>query len=259
MLCYILRYGEHVVDGVICTSPLLQMRHEVPKWKLWMMKLGFGALDEFQISVLDPFQLCDVPKQCALCLVDPLWQQQMTVQLAHEILTCAELVTTRAHKIGVRLLMLHGDCDSISSHEATSRFWDRVPTQSKRLVIINGGYHELHNDQQGDEWLLQIGTHLTKWIAEPTHIGTRSWQGVCDRTPASLSTLRRATVNSWVILLKRHKKKLLTACVLYIVCGLLKLKLSRGTSLLRVLFWPWFGTWWASQKAFDYADRPLAM
>ena len=56
--------------------------------------------------------------------------------------------------------------------------------------------------------------------------------------------------------------KLLTLYVLYIVCGLIKLRFGRTfgrTSLVRVLFWPQFITWWGAQKAFNYADRPLTI
>eukprot|EP00656_Telonema_subtile_P006195 TRINITY_DN12847_c0_g1_i2.p2 TRINITY_DN12847_c0_g1~~TRINITY_DN12847_c0_g1_i2.p2 ORF type:complete len:193 (+),score=39.28 TRINITY_DN12847_c0_g1_i2:1136-1714(+) len=191
-------------------------------------------------------------------LSDPLWQGTMTVQLGNEMLTCAELVMTHADDITVPLLMLHGDRDAVSSHEATSRFWNGVRTDSKRLMIITGGFHELHSDKKGDEWLHQITAHLAKWVTESVHVGTRSWKDAPPDAVRSLYTLRKASVSSWFILLKRHKYKLMSSVLLYLICGLIKLKWGR-TSLVRVLFWPWFVSFWATQKAFDLVDRPLTI
>lgn len=38
----------------------------------------------------------------------------------------------------VPMLMLHGDCDRISSHEATTKYWNELQHGSKRLMIIDG-------------------------------------------------------------------------------------------------------------------------
>ena len=49
---------------------------------------------------------------------------------------------------------------------------------------------------------------------------------------------------------------MIVTVLLYLLFGFIKFKFGRS-SLLRVLFWPWFVTWWGAQKAVEYVDRPL--
>lgn len=91
------------------------------------------------------------------------------MQLAHEVLTCAELVCSDPSQISVPILMLHGDDDMFASHRATEEFWQAIKIESKRLMIINGGCHELHNDAKGEQWVHQIAVHLAKCLPLPNH------------------------------------------------------------------------------------------
>lgn len=103
----------------VASETVLIWALQIPRWKLWLLRLGFGAFDEFQISLPDPFHTCNVPQHCARVILpisdapcseshpqvlqDPLSQRSMTVQLVNEIITCAELVQANAQQMTVRL------------------------------------------------------------------------------------------------------------------------------------------------------------
>ena len=61
-------------------------------------------------------------------------------------------------------LLLHGDQDRLTDVRGTRRFFETIPAPDKTLRIVEGGYHELLNDEPRDE----VRQLILDWLRERT-------------------------------------------------------------------------------------------
>ncbi|KAK9365305.1 Alpha/Beta hydrolase protein [Lipomyces kononenkoae] len=62
------------------------------------------------------------------------------------------------------VLVIHGDADKVNSYAASEEFINKIPVNDKKLVTIEGGYHELQNEIESAKKEFQF--ELAKWILE---------------------------------------------------------------------------------------------
>ncbi|KAK9234153.1 Alpha/Beta hydrolase protein [Lipomyces kononenkoae] len=62
------------------------------------------------------------------------------------------------------VLVIHGDNDKMAFYGASEDFINNIPVNDKKLVTIEGGYHELQNEIESDR--KKFYNELTRWILE---------------------------------------------------------------------------------------------
>jgi alpha-beta hydrolase superfamily lysophospholipase len=95
---------------------------------------------------------------------DPLIHDRGTPRAAVEGLEAIERSLTRAAGLQVPLLVVHGEADRIVPVEASKVFFDRVTYPDRERRVYEGGYHELHNDLNQEEFLADLGEWLERHL-----------------------------------------------------------------------------------------------
>jgi acylglycerol lipase len=162
VLDYILNKKHSGLKGVIATSPLLEPAFKPPAVLLFIGKLmrsiypGFTQDNQLDVNMVSRDKLAiEAYKK------DPLVHSKVTSETALGMLTSGENSLKNVGKINLPLLLMHGDKDGLTSHEATKRFAAQA-TGDVTLKIWEGFYHELHNEPEK----MEVLDHIYQWILE---------------------------------------------------------------------------------------------
>jgi alpha-beta hydrolase superfamily lysophospholipase len=149
------------VTGVIITSPLLRLIDEPPRWKhvaarmmmkIWPslpMKSGISSagLSRDQ-AIVDAYD------------ADPLVHDLVTPRFL-EVNDAGKWVIEHAGNLRLPILLMHGDCDRITSHEASIEIAGKMG-ENCTISVWKGLFHELHNEPEREQVLSTILDWLTK-------------------------------------------------------------------------------------------------
>lgn len=96
---------------------------------------------------------------------DPLIHWKVSLSTFFIINNSGEWAIKNAARLGVPLLLMHGDADQITSFDASKQFADRCPDQCT-FKAWSGQFHELHNEpirEKVMEFIIQwIDSHMKK-------------------------------------------------------------------------------------------------
>lgn len=145
------------IAALILTSPWLKLAFNPPAIKEWVGKGLARIFPTLPMSTgLKPEDLFR-PSELGIppIGVDPLNHTTITPRAYLEVQSAGEWALRNGTELHVPLLLLHGDCDRITSFEASRRLasdlGERCDWNPKE-----GGLHELHNDIGGKETLSVI-------------------------------------------------------------------------------------------------------
>ncbi len=150
ILNYTLR-GKGHPDGLIASSPYLRLAFRPPAWKWHLGKLlGRVAPSLTVASGLDPNGISRDPKEVRAYKEDPLVHDRVSPRYSFPVMEAGEWALQHAGDLQVPTLLLHGTADPIIDVEGSNEFHRLAP--STELVLIRGGYHELHHDLDRDQY-----------------------------------------------------------------------------------------------------------
>jgi alpha-beta hydrolase superfamily lysophospholipase len=151
------------VNGVISTSPFLKMAFSPPAWKMGMGKLFSYVLPWITMpSGLNPEHISREPWEVKKYIEDPLNHDKVSPNFVFPFLEKAAWMMSHAQELEVPVLLCHGTGDQITSHWATKAFAKQL--KQAELHLFEGGFHELHNDLDRDEFYRIITSWLDKNI-----------------------------------------------------------------------------------------------
>ena len=162
-LNFVLRgYGSP--EGLIASSPYLRLAFRPPAWK-W--NLG-KVLQKLAPSVtfpagLDPKGISRDPAEVRAYTSDPLVHDRVSPNYSFPVIEAGEWAVANAGSLRVPALILHGAADPIIDPQGSRDFHEKAP--GTNLVVIPGGYHELHHDLDRDRYFEAIDTWLGQWDA----------------------------------------------------------------------------------------------
>jgi alpha-beta hydrolase superfamily lysophospholipase len=94
---------------------------------------------------------------------DPfVYHGKMRFRTGYELLMATRRGARAATEARTPLLILHGSDDIITDPRGSVEFYERAPAESKRLEIIEGGFHELLQDDGSEE----ITAMIAEWLEE---------------------------------------------------------------------------------------------
>lgn len=99
---------------------------------------------------------------------DPLNHSWVSFITAVEVVTGGEKLLAEGYKtFNVPLLITHGTQDKLTCPKASRQFFELVPVadEDKEYVSIQGGLHEMHNDEEKDQ-VISIWINWIKKRAE---------------------------------------------------------------------------------------------
>lgn len=138
------------------------------------LKVISGVLSRFLprlgVVELDPNGVSRDPKVVADYLADPLvYNGKMGARLAAELLSNMTKIQENAWQIGLPILLLHGEKDSLAAAEG-SKFLDaHIASSDKMLKIYPELFHEIFNEPEKD----QVLNDMTDWLDTRLSAGKR--------------------------------------------------------------------------------------
>lgn len=149
------------VRGLIFSSPFLAFSESTPEFLLalgpYIAKvvpwLPIGAVDNSGLS-RDPAVLEETDK-------DPFaYHGRVAARTGAEFYRIIHDIENDLPRIAVPFLVMHGSDDSIVSPTGSQALHDKAGARDKTLRIFDGGFHELFNDLDKEEFMMEIVT----WI-----------------------------------------------------------------------------------------------
>lgn len=147
------------IDAVVATSPYLKLAFSPPALKIAMGKILGGLFPSITFKAgIDASGISRIAEEVALYENDALNHNLISPNYSFPIMRAGEWAIEHAASLAVDTLLVHGTADPIIDYKATQDF-DQNARKAK-LVLFEGGYHELHNDLCREDMLQAVTTWL---------------------------------------------------------------------------------------------------
>jgi alpha-beta hydrolase superfamily lysophospholipase len=149
VLNYLIRRKPELT-GAIVTSPWVILTEMPPKAKVILAKVAGKIMPGLvQPTGLKPEYLSHNPEVASQYRSDPLVHGMISAGLYNAMTVASGETLARASEINLPLLLAHGREDMICSPAGSLQVAEAAPRAT--LKLLEGGYHELHNDNTSDE------------------------------------------------------------------------------------------------------------
>ena len=160
ILNYTMRGMGHP-DGMVASSPYLRLAFRPPAWKWQLGKLLGRVAPSLTVpSGLDPRGISRDPAEVRAYREDPLVHDRVSPRYSFPVMDAGEWALEHAGDLRVKTLILHGTDDPIIDADGSREFHRDAP--ETQLVLLQGGYHELHNDLDRSQFYSTISDWLTQ-------------------------------------------------------------------------------------------------
>ena len=158
-----LEYAEQHPEGlrgVIASAPALG-QSSIPPARLALARILSRIWPRFSAPTgVDTSALSRDPAVVTAYRSDPLVHGKGTARLGAELSAAQARTLAGAGSFTLPLLIIHGGADRVVLPEASRVFFERAPGPDKERDVIEGGYHEPHNDTSREQ-ALDI---LQRWL-----------------------------------------------------------------------------------------------
>ena len=159
----VLNYVAHrnpEVAGVVATSPFLRIAFPTPFWKMTLGKIFYRIAPHVTFSSgIEARYISRDEKEVKRYKEDKLVHDRVSPNFTFPFIEAGENIIGLASKFHHPLLLLHGTDDYITSHYASKAFAKQAENYTD-LKLMEGGYHELHNDLDKHE----VMNYITNWM-----------------------------------------------------------------------------------------------
>lgn len=150
----------HSVQRLVLISPYFRAAFTPKWWRLALGKIFYRWWPSFSLNV--GLKLKHLAKDDAIrksITHDPLMHQRLSARWAIEAIDAGERLLAMTERFPVEADILHGDQDRVTSFAAVQEWVARQnslgPLPPIRFIPIPGGYHQIHNDAESREWVIQ--------------------------------------------------------------------------------------------------------
>jgi len=163
LLINLLTQRQVTACGAIISSPWLELTFRPHPVKVMLSNLLLRVWPSFTLeSGTGPEMMSSDLEHLRSMPELELTHKRMSARMFHELLAGAAMARAAAAKFTTPLLLLHGDADPITSHQASRAFFAAAASTDKTLHIYPGMRHEPHNEPEREtvladvqQWLLQ--------------------------------------------------------------------------------------------------------
>jgi acylglycerol lipase len=150
------------VSAFIVSAPWLKLVNDPPGYMLLFSRILRPFLPSLTVKagIDNTYRTHDLSINDKL-KEDPLLHRQMSLQLFHEATRYGLYAMRNIYKINRPLLLMHGNSDRWTSHEATMELAANT-SRLTTLKIWDGLYHELHNEVG----YMDIFNYIIDWLSE---------------------------------------------------------------------------------------------
>ncbi|MDJ0899782.1 MAG: alpha/beta hydrolase [Xenococcus sp. MO_188.B8] len=161
-LDYTLRFQAQL-QGLILLSPALKVGISPLKIKIGLILSKL--LPRFALNTgIGEITSSRDPEYVKTLGQDPLRHTKGTARLATEFMQTVTWITDHPQMLQVPLLILQGGADQISLPESSRLLFEKISFADKERLEYPESYHELHNDLNYQEVLVDLGDWLEKHL-----------------------------------------------------------------------------------------------
>jgi len=168
----VLRYGlnrKQLPDACVVTSPFLRLAFAPPAWKLIFGRLLLHIFPSWTMSSgLDTKALSRDEKEVEAYEEDTLVHDRVSAAYSLQMMDSGKWILESAGSWNLPLLLCHGTADRITDPGASAEFAEKAGNYVD-LLVMEGGYHELHHDLDRAKLLDQI----TRWMDLQIQVKTK--------------------------------------------------------------------------------------
>jgi acylglycerol lipase len=147
------------VRGVVLSSPALLLKSN-PLGRFMALLLA-RLLPRLPTVRLNPDELCQRREIIAQVGTDPsMYHGRVRALSGATMLSVSHEAWPRYAGWLLPTLVFHGTKDTYTDPAGSMEFFDRIPAPDKTLRLVEGGYHELLNDDDGED----IMTLVMGWL-----------------------------------------------------------------------------------------------
>ncbi|RIA09950.1 alpha-beta hydrolase superfamily lysophospholipase [Flavobacteriaceae bacterium MAR_2010_72] len=151
---YALR-NQHNLKGVIASSPFLRLAFQPPKWKMILGKILLKIIPSLTMpSELDVSAISRDDKEVKRYVEDALVHDKVSPMFTFPVIDAGAWAIRNASTVQLPMLLLHGTGDRITDYKASVDFCNQ--TKQAQLVLLDDGFHELHNDICKNEFMESV-------------------------------------------------------------------------------------------------------
>ncbi|GMA16784.1 alpha/beta hydrolase [Deinococcus metallilatus] len=153
------------LSGVLLSSPALLIGEDQPAWLKSLAPVLAKVAPAAPAADLGTGGLSRLTDEVSAYRADPnIFQGKVPALAAASMLRLSGQLWPQYARWTLPTLVFHGTADRITDPDGSRRFVEAIPAPDKTLRLVEGGYHELLNDEPREEvlgWILD-------WLRERT-------------------------------------------------------------------------------------------
>lgn len=157
-------YRQPKVNAVILSAPYFRLTNPQPPLKLALGRMTQNLVPKLTLPTgLDPNHISSDPQEVAKYKQDPLVHDKISAKMGIAIVDAGENAIAQASKVKVETLIVHGTGDQLTDPNGSVAFSKNAGPEV-HIKLMNGLYHELHNEPEKQEvfkiYLEWLDSHL---------------------------------------------------------------------------------------------------
>jgi alpha-beta hydrolase superfamily lysophospholipase len=161
---YLLDY-QNDLKGAILSSPAIKIPDYVTPPTIVLGKILSTLAPKVGLIGLDARSISRDQTVVQEYINDPLVTTgKTTARLASEMLRSMQRVGAEASKINLPIMIVHGSEDKLINPDASHLLYELVSSQDKTLNIYDGFYHEVFNEPEHAQVLLDMESWLDRQL-----------------------------------------------------------------------------------------------
>lgn len=149
------------LSGVILSSPALLVGENEPPLLRRLAPVLARALPTLPVTALPTSGLSRLPDQITAYEQDPqVYHGKVPALSAASMLSLSAALWPDYARWTLPTLVVHGGADQITDPRGSRRFIEAIASGDKTLLDLEGGYHELLNDEPRE----QVRTAILDWL-----------------------------------------------------------------------------------------------
>lgn len=153
------------LQGVILSSPALLVGEKEPAWLKRLAPVIARIAPGLKTSDLGTGGLSRLPDEVAAYEADPvMYHGNVPALTGATMLQLSGRLWPEYARWTLPTLTVHGTADKITDPRGSQRFHEAIPTSDKTLHTVDGGYHELLNDEPRE----QVRQVILDWLRART-------------------------------------------------------------------------------------------
>lgn len=156
--------------GIVAVAPTLAPNLGTKSWQRWLGSKVGNMIPRLPVEfTFSPADLTRDAHAVAAYMEDPYVFQTLSMRAYLSFKEKIKYVMPLAFRLRHPLMIVQARGDRISSSEASERFFNEVIQENKKLVLMDGAFHEPFNDVACEDAFASVDEWLEKVVVGQVH------------------------------------------------------------------------------------------